>query len=361
MLNSKKQLRYMYAVSAAVSFQIAGASWVALLAARGFSMVEIGLAEGVFHLASFLFEVPSGIVADVFGRKRALLLSQCMFVASSAAMLLSDSMAGVLVCMVLSALGYNFSSGSREALAYESLKAEGREKEYDAFAANEMMIWRIGNAAATLCAGLALWMGWRRAYLVDLALNAVCLLLMTGLREPPREVFTGSWRQRVAASVRESIDFLIHRRQVRRLMLFNAVVGAVATMLLFLLQARLPAIGLPSVLLGPALFCMGLGGAVGSQLVRFTGSCSYRRIAALCAGGVLFTVLLAATSWPAVVCAGGFCAGLLDDLLQVRTDIRLNSMCPSQQRATLLSVSSLCFSLVMLGLAPAMGALFSAL
>lgn len=361
MLNSKKQLRCMYAVSAGVSFQIAGASWVALLAARGFSMVEIGLAEGVFHLASFLFEVPSGIVADVFGRKRALLLSQCMFVASSAAMLLSDSMAGVLVCMVLSALGYNFSSGSREALAYESLKAEGREKEYDAFAANEMMIWRIGNAAATLCAGLALWMGWRRAYLVDLALNAVCLLLMTGLCEPPREVFTGSWRQRVAASVRESIDFLIHRRQVRRLMLFNAVVGAVATMLLFLLQARLPAIGLPSVLLGPALFCMGLGGAVGSQLVRFTGSCSYRRIAALCAGGVLFTVLLAATSWPAVVCAGGFCAGLLDDLLQVRTDIRLNSMCPSQQRATLLSVSSLCFSLVMLGLAPAMGALFGAL
>lgn len=184
---------------------------------------------------------------------------------------------------------------------------------------------------------------------------------MTGLREPPREVFTGSWQQRVAASVRESIDFLIHRGQARRLMLFNAVVGAVATMLLFLLQARLPAIGLPSVLLGPALFCMGLGGAVGSQLVRFTGSCSYRRIAALCAGGVLFTVLLAATSWPAVVCAGGFCAGLLDDLLQVRTDIRLNSMCPSQQRATLLSVSSLCFSLVMLGLAPAMGALFGAL
>ena len=39
---------------------------VALLAARGFSMVEIGVVEGVFHVASLLFEIPSGVISDVF-------------------------------------------------------------------------------------------------------------------------------------------------------------------------------------------------------------------------------------------------------------------------------------------------------
>ena len=88
MFKIKQQLRRLYAVTAISSLQIAGASWVALLAARGFSLAEIGFAEGVFHFVSFLFEVPSGVIADVFGRKRSMVASQCMFAAASAAMLL---------------------------------------------------------------------------------------------------------------------------------------------------------------------------------------------------------------------------------------------------------------------------------
>lgn len=51
-MNLKKQIRRLLLVSAISSFQLAGASWVALLAVRGFSMVEIGLAEACFHAAS---------------------------------------------------------------------------------------------------------------------------------------------------------------------------------------------------------------------------------------------------------------------------------------------------------------------
>ena len=52
---------------------------MALLAARGFTLVEIGLAESCFHMASLLFEVPSGVISDVFGRKKSMILSQLMF------------------------------------------------------------------------------------------------------------------------------------------------------------------------------------------------------------------------------------------------------------------------------------------
>ena len=79
----QKQIRNIYTISALSSLQIAGASWVALLAARGFSLVEIGIAEGVFHVASLLFEIPSGVISDVFGRKRSMILSQCMFCLSA--------------------------------------------------------------------------------------------------------------------------------------------------------------------------------------------------------------------------------------------------------------------------------------
>lgn len=45
-----KQIRLLYLNTSLGAFQIAGASWVALLAARGFSLVEIGFAESVFHV-----------------------------------------------------------------------------------------------------------------------------------------------------------------------------------------------------------------------------------------------------------------------------------------------------------------------
>ena len=144
-------------------------------------------------------------------------------------------------------------------------------------------------------------------------------------------------------------------------MLGDAAVGAAATMLLYLLQARLPALGLPAGWLGPVLFLLSLGSTLGLQLARFAGRVPYGVTAVLCGGGVLLGVLLACGSWLPAVLAGGFLAGMLDDLLDVRSDVVLNQMVPSSQRATLVSVSSLTFSLVMLAVAPLMGALFGTL
>ena len=50
-------------------------AWVAILAARGYSLAEIGLAETVFHITSLIFEIPSGVFADLFGRRKMLILS----------------------------------------------------------------------------------------------------------------------------------------------------------------------------------------------------------------------------------------------------------------------------------------------
>ena len=150
----QKQIRRLLAVSALSSFQLAGASWVALLAARGFSLVEIGLAESCFHVASLIFEIPSGVISDVFGRKKSMVMSQAMFVLSALCMALSRGMTGVCLALVLDAWGYNFASGAREALAYDSLKSAGQEEKYMDYSARELSIYRVGNAAAILCAGV---------------------------------------------------------------------------------------------------------------------------------------------------------------------------------------------------------------
>ena len=368
MLKIKSQIRKLYLHTACMSFQLAGASWVALLSARGFSLVQIGLAESVFHITSLLFEIPSGVIADSFGRKRAMAMGRGMTGLSAFLMIVSGSMAGVLPAMVFSALGYNFEAGSREALAYESLKEVGKEREYDRYCAVDTVIWRIGGALATLCAGLALFLGYRKAYLADVVLGIAGVGIALLLKEVPGREQTKdrsgkkgqpSAAARVFSCLKESMLFLKENKKAVQTICQNAGVGAVATLMLFFLQARLPQQGLPEPALGPVLFFMGMGGAAGAALVVKAGDLSYKKAFGLCAAGVGFCLCVSLTGWVPAMIFAGFFAAVLDDFLEVRTDVLLNGMVPSGQRSTLMSVSSLCFSVIMIVLSPLLGALFS--
>lgn len=67
--NVEKQIKKLYLSSILGNLSLTGA-WVAILAARGFNLVEIGYVETIFHITSLIFEIPSGVLADVFGRKK---------------------------------------------------------------------------------------------------------------------------------------------------------------------------------------------------------------------------------------------------------------------------------------------------
>ena len=56
---------------------------------------------------------------------------------------------------------------------------------------------------------------------------------------------------------------------------------------------------------------------------------------------------------------GGFIAAVGDDALQVRTNALLQDMFPSEQRATLISMESFLFSVIMIVLSPLAGFVFT--
>ena len=162
-----RQKRALLLLEWAVGCRPAGSVWVMLLALRGFSLVEIGLAESVFHVVSLCCELPSGLLADVLGRKRTLLASQAMFLLSALLMAASEGMGGVYLSLAVSAMGFNLESGTREAISYESMLQVGREGEYLRFSAWQNGVYRFSDGGAMLLAGLTVALGWRTAYLLD--------------------------------------------------------------------------------------------------------------------------------------------------------------------------------------------------
>ena len=60
-LNIKRQLGLLYISNFMFNISIAGAAWVLLLVSDGYSLVQVGFAETVFHIVSLIAEIPSGM------------------------------------------------------------------------------------------------------------------------------------------------------------------------------------------------------------------------------------------------------------------------------------------------------------
>lgn len=358
----KHQLRALYFLEAVSGFGLAQVIWVVLLAGRGFSLAQIGLAEGFFHLVSFLCEVPSGMAADLLGRRRTLAASMAVRALACLAMIASRGIGGVCLAMGLSALSYNLISGTREAITYDSLLQANRAGDYERVAGRMGVLYRASAVGCALCAGAALALGWRLAYLTDFAAALAGLVLALGLAEPPHgQVAPGTireFRPRLRQHVAETGVFLRQNPAAVEKMLLDGACGCCAYFGGQLLQPRLMELGLPAGLLGPVLALLPLAGAAGSALAgRMGGRVRFRSVALLCAAGIGGSLALAGAPVLSLALAAGAAATFWDGVLEVKMTARLNRDFPSDRRATLVSVQSMAYSLAMLPVSPLAGAL----
>ncbi len=361
MFNIRKQLSRLYLSSIIGNMTMTGA-WLAILASRGFSLVEIGITETIFHIVSIIFEIPSGVMADVFGRKKMLIVSNIMYTIATLIMIASDSLFTVCLSIAFHALTYNFSSGTGDALAYDSMKKARIQSKFERYESNQLTIYRVFTGISTLCAGFALAIGYRLAYATDLIVCAAQFFVLSTLTEVNFNKTSDDDKKiiaRIRDCFRESFLFLKSARKAMCLMLCNSFVGAVDILLLFFLQAKLTEKGIPNRWLGPALLFMELGGVVGSKLIVKLPKLNYKIVFAFTAALVLAGIGLEHAESCLIMAIGGFIAATGDDALQVRTNAKLQKLFPSEQRATLTSVESLSFSLIMIVLSPLAGYLFT--
>ena len=360
MFNIKKQINRLYTSSIAGQLSLSGA-WVAILAARGFSLAQIGFAETIFHIVSIMFEIPSGVLADVFGRKKMLIVSCIMRIVGDIVMVLSNNFALVCLSIAFHALNYNFASGSGDALAYDSLKSVGQEEQFERYASNQTIIYRACEGASTLFAGFSLFIGYKLAYSTGIAFGIVQLAILSSLTEirleKPKQK-ANIWKE-ILNCFKQSLLFLKEARKAMLLMFTNSFVGALDILLLFFLQAKLPMAGIPKWALGIALLVMQAGGVTGAKIILCAKNVRYRVIFTAATLVILLGIVMEHSGLYVVMTLGGFIAAMSDDALQVRTNAILQDMFPSEQRATLISIESFSFSVIMIVLSPLAGLFFA--
>jgi len=93
---------------------------------RGLSFLMIGLLVAFRELCISVFEVPSGAAADLYGRRRVMMLSFAAYVVSFVIFGVASSFWLLLVAMFLFAIGEAFRTGTHKAMIFAWLRMEGR-------------------------------------------------------------------------------------------------------------------------------------------------------------------------------------------------------------------------------------------
>lgn len=368
-MNIQTQLRRLNLFGFSACLRVTDAVWVVFLIARGFSLWQVGLAEGIFHMVSLLCEIPSGIAADLMGRRRSLATAGLCGLISALLMVCSRSFWGVCLSMVFSALSCSFISGSDEALLYDSLVQTDKADTYISKSAAYNQMQNLGFLCSNFASALAAMWGYVGFYLLDAGICAVRMLTALSLTEPtvteqqtarqknPFADLKARFRNHISIAV----SFLRSHPHAAALMLADGFLTLPSYLTLMFMQQRLSEQGVATMWLGLPVMCIATARMLGTALGKQLHPKSLSQLYAVCAVIVGTGTVIAGTASVIPAIFGAALAAAAMDGWVLHLQNRLNGLYPSDQRATLVSVNMMAYSVLMIIASPVVGWIGSAM
>jgi len=320
----------------------------------GLSNVEAFAANAFFTAGMVLFEIPTGVVADVRGRRASFLLGTVVLSASTllyyGLWLTHGPFWQWAVVSILLGLGFTFFSGAVEAWLVDALTATGYTGSLEAVFGRAqvvggaaMLVGAVGGGALAQATSLGAPFLLRVGALVVMTVVAAVFMRDLGFT-PDRSAGPG---EAVRTVLRASVRHGLGHRPVRWLMLAAPFVSGVGIYAFYAMQPYLLD------LYGDegAYVIAGLAAAIvaGSQIVggllatRLRAAVARRTTAIILATVVSGVALAALAVTESFVVALGLLVvwGLVDAAADPVRRAYLNDLIPSRQRATVLSFDSL--------------------
>ena len=320
----------------------------------GLSNFQAFLANAFFTLGMVIFEVPTGIVADTWGRRASYLLGTITLMSSTLFYLymwkIHGPFLGWAVSSILLGLGFTFFSGATEAWLVDALKATNFKGKLDGVFAKGQVVGGVAMLVGSVSGGvIARYTNLGVPYIlraVVLVINfATAFFLMKDLGFEPKKMKRPT--DEMKKILVSSIEHGFKNPPVRWIMLAAPFAGGVSIYVFYALQPYLLKLygnpkaydiaGLVAALVASAQV---VGGFLAPKMrILFKKRTSALFMGTLLTGIILYLVSAANNFWAVIVLI--FLWGLIFAALMPIRQAYLNGIIPSEQRATILSFDSL--------------------
>jgi MFS family permease len=309
----------------------------------GISFSQVLFLNSWFMFCIFIFEIPTGTVADFFGRKTSMLMGSFVCILAVVVYASYPNFYVFLAGETIWALAFTLKSGANEALVYDSLKMIGREEKSQQTYSRMESCKMAGILTGALLGGVLAKYGGLKMPIVSMIVPfGLSAVFIASLKEPPagEKTTKASYIQ----ILKGGINFFARHRILKILTFDMVAIGSFTFLIIWAYQMLLKEAGVDIIYFGMVHAMMCLAQIVVLQgfnrLEKYLGG--KRRLLAATAliAGIGFVGLgLSNSAWMIVAMitiTAGF--GLSRTPLYISY---MNKFIPSDKRATVLSVTSM--------------------
>lgn len=348
-----------YAFHLFLNLQLWFPIWIIYLTReRGFTLTQVTLIDIPFWLCIILLQIPGAALADRFGRKPVLIGAALCFTIAVTFFGLAATFWQVLLVYLVWGVGFSLLWGTESAFIFDSLKALGREDEYARIYGRGWAVATTAQVAGTLLgAPLAEATNLQTPIIISGALAFGALLVALTFQEP-QVVDRNRKLPSYGEIIGQSASLVRREPAVRYAILFFGLItiGSIAVVFFFqpFLEKHEVDLGQVGVWQTPMRLAGIVAALAAHRLIRDLGE---RRLFYLMPVIVIGGYVMLA-SWDSVYAQMAFpLINFVVILSQPTVTDYLNKRVPSEQRATVVSLTNLIRSVVLIPSAPLLGLL----
>src|SRR3989344_1852202 len=197
------------------------------------TLEQFTIIMAVFAFSTFVLEIPTGVIADLLGKKKALLISRAMYVIEIILIAFFNGFWIFLVAKIISGIGVSFGSGTNSALLYDSLKRLEREKEHKKISGLANTISKISMAIVFIIGAYLFSLNYKLPAIASLPLIILGFILTFFLKEPYQSKTKINFKNSLS-HMKKGLVLFKNNYNLKYLAFFTFLIGSTISMMLSL-------------------------------------------------------------------------------------------------------------------------------
>jgi len=323
---------------------------------NGLGIRDLFLIQSIYSVTIAVIEIPSGFLADVLGRKRAIILGMGFGFLGMLLYALSHGFSGFLIAALSLGVGQSFVSGSDTALMYDTCAKLDRTQDFLRLEGRTVSMGNLAEAIAFIAGGVLAEFSLRTPFYVQVGIALIGLAVSATLVEPQFDRLVGGTKEpfkHIKSIVRFAI---LENRLLRNCILYSSIFGCATLVMAWYSQPYFKEIGLQVIYFGIVGAVLNLAVAVLSYFAHVieqrikTEALLCLFLAGIC-GGFFALAYTSGIGGLIVLVIFYSVRGVLTPVLREY----MNKCTPSHMRATVMSIRSFIIRCLFAALSPYCG------
>lgn len=351
----KRNLYLNYIFEFFLNFRLTSLLWPTFLVMKGFSLIDVGICESIFHITSMVGEMPTGIISDLYGRRFSRLLGRITDIISGLLLIMAQSEWLVYLSFVLSALSYTMESGTDSAYVYDLLLEEQQQYSFPKIQGRREVVIQTAILLATTAGGIIAGISYQLTYRLSIIINLISIIVLLQMKEIKNQHYVKTnIMNDMKLQIIHSYALIKKDHQIFYLILSTSLFSASLTTCYYYLTNYWSDLGISISLISFFLALENVVGMIAGILTHhIIKSNSQKKLLLTLPLGIVVS-MLGIPFFPISILA--ICSmAFFETILYIAMTSFLNERVNSQFRATLLSTLSLGFSIVMIVYFPIVG------